>query len=61
MQSLNVQVHDELFEDVLWYAKRYHISRAAAVSCLLSYALDQLKFEIQQLRSEQSAKRGGSG
>lgn len=54
MQKLNVQVHDELFADVIRYMKKYRITRAAAVSFLLSYALEQLKHE-------RPVKTGGTG
>ena len=51
MVKLNVQVQDDLFDKILQYAGRYRISRAAAVSCLISYALEQLDFEISKLHS----------
>lgn len=51
MVRLNVQVQDDLFDKILQYACRYRITRAAAVSCLLSYALEQLDFEISKIRA----------
>jgi len=49
MKRLNVQVDNDLFEEVSDYAFRYRISRAAAVNCLLSYALEQIHLDYKLL------------
>ena len=61
MQKLNVQVHDDLFYEVEKYARKYRISRAAAVSCLLSLGIENSTIKKSMLISERPFKRGGSG
>lgn len=51
LKRLNVQVNNDLFDEVTEYAFKYRITRSAAVNCLLTFALEQIDFDYQLLRS----------